>query len=73
MVSQAHEAAHEALRAEAQSADEVNAEQRRSAAARDELKDAEEATAVAQLHARMGELQVCFGCEHLLTRGCAAR
>ena len=44
---------------EAQSANEASAEQRRSAAARDEAKDAEEAAAVAQLHARMGELQVC--------------
>ena len=61
MVSQAHEAlqaAHEALRTEAQQAGEISAEQRRTAAARDEAKDAEEAAAVAQLHARMGELQV---------------
>ena len=61
MVSQAHEAlqaAHQALRAEAQQAGEISAEQRRKVAARDEAKDAEEAAAVAQLHARMGELQV---------------
>ena len=63
MVSQAHEAlqaAHEALRAEAQCASEVSAEQRREAAARDKATDATEAAAVAQLHARMGELQVCL-------------
>ena len=60
-VSQAHEAlqaAHEALQAEAQRQSDTAAEQRRKAAARDEVKDAEEVAAVAELHSRMGELQV---------------
>ena len=63
-MSQAHEAlqaAHEALQAEAQRQSDTAAEQRREAAARDEVKDAEEVAAVAELHSRMGELQVqCF-------------
>jgi len=60
-VSQAHEAlqaAHEALQAEAQRQSDTAAEQRREAAARDEVKDAEEVAAVAELHSRMSELQV---------------
>ena len=71
-VSQAHEAlqaAHEALRAEAQRASEVSAEQRREAAARDEATDAKEAAAVAQLHSRMGELQVCLCSEVSTCKG----
>ena len=60
-VSAAHEAlraAHEALQAEAAR----TGEERREAATRDEVRDAEEAAAVAQLQTRMGELHVRSGC-----------
>lgn len=68
-VGQAHEelrAAHEALQSEAQRQSDASAAQRREAAARDGARDAEEAAAVGQLHARMGELQVCGNTSPLL-------